>query len=125
MKPNFHYVTHVFDQILDYRHVYGFWSFPTERLNKVLKSYKTDSHAFGELEVTFLREFQRDVRLRDMVLSLSNSNDFATSSVAKTLPLLETDSDRRGTVAGMARELGDGTRDITGMFNHSLFKHNY
>lgn len=94
-----------------------------ERLNKVLKSYKTNSHAFGELEVTFLREFQRDVRLRDMVVSLSNSNDFATSSVAKTL--LETDSDRRGTVAGMARELGDGTRDITGMFNHSLFKHNY
>ena len=123
MKPNFHYVTHVFDQILDYGPVYGFWSFLMERLNKVLKSYKTNSHAFGELEVTFLREFQRDVRLRDMVVSLSNSNDFATSSVAKTL--LETDSDRRGTVAGMARELGDGTRDITGMFNHSLFKHNY
>ena len=48
-----------------------------ERLNKVMMSYKTNDHAHGELEVTFLCELQRDVRLREMVVSLANSNDFA------------------------------------------------
>ena len=97
--------------MLDYGPVYGFWSFPIERLNKVFVSYKTNCCASGELEVTFLHGFQHDARLREMVVSLSISNDLATSSVAKTL--LETDSDRRGTVAGMARELEDGTCKIS------------
>lgn len=111
VKSNFHYVTHIFDQMLDYGPVYGFRLFPMERLNKVFKSYKTNCRASGELEVTFLRGFQRDARLQEMVVSLSISNDLATSSVAKTL--LETDSDRHGTVAGMARGLEDGTCKIS------------
>ncbi|KZT04236.1 uncharacterized protein LAESUDRAFT_629493, partial [Laetiporus sulphureus 93-53] len=47
VKPNFHYVTHIFDQIDDYGPVYGFWSFLSERLNKVLKSYSTNNHDGG------------------------------------------------------------------------------
>ena len=56
-----------------------------------------------------------NVRLREMVVSLSTSNDLATSSVAKTL--LETDSDRHETIAGMARELEEGTHDISCTYN--------
>ncbi|KZT00482.1 uncharacterized protein LAESUDRAFT_666136, partial [Laetiporus sulphureus 93-53] len=67
VKPNFHYVTHIFDQIDDYGPVYGFWSFLSERLNKVLKSYSTNNHDGGELEVTFFRGFSRDVQLRRLV----------------------------------------------------------
>ncbi|KAH9947414.1 hypothetical protein B0H21DRAFT_692092, partial [Amylocystis lapponica] len=76
VKPNFHYMTHIFDQIEDYGPVYGFWTFLTERLNKVLKSYATNNHAGGEIEVTFFRAFSRDVRLRRLVSftrSLSSS----------------------------------------------------
>ena len=38
IKPNHHWCTHLFDQILDYGPVYGFWSFTYERLNKSLGS---------------------------------------------------------------------------------------
>ncbi|KAH9918998.1 hypothetical protein B0H21DRAFT_702279, partial [Amylocystis lapponica] len=67
VKPNFHFVTHIFEQIEDYGPVYGFWTFLTERLNKVLKSYATNNHDGGELEVTFFRAFSREVRLRRLV----------------------------------------------------------
>ena len=39
LKPNFHWVVHIFDQIRDYGPVYNFWTFLFECLNKVLKSY--------------------------------------------------------------------------------------
>ncbi|KAH9920495.1 hypothetical protein B0H21DRAFT_781673 [Amylocystis lapponica] len=67
VKPNFHFVTHIFEQIEDYGPVYGFWMFLMERLNKVLKSYATNNHNGGELEVTFFRAFSREVRLRCLV----------------------------------------------------------
>ncbi|MCP6657865.1 hypothetical protein NL521_28435, partial [Klebsiella pneumoniae] len=59
--------THIFDQIRDYGPVYGFWTYLFERLNKLLKSYSSNNHAGGELEVTFFREFWRETRLRRMV----------------------------------------------------------
>ncbi|TDL25412.1 hypothetical protein BD410DRAFT_813632 [Rickenella mellea] len=67
VKPNHHWCTHIFDQIFDYGPVYSFWSFLFERLNKVLKSYQTNNHENGEVEVTFFRAFMRDIRLRDLV----------------------------------------------------------
>ena len=67
IKPNFHWVTHIFDQILDYGPVYGFWTFVFERLNKVLKSYLTNNRGGGELEMTFCREFMRNANLRRLV----------------------------------------------------------
>ena len=67
VKPNHHWCTHIFDQIIG--PVYSFWSFLFERLNKVLKSYQTNNHEDGEVEVTFFRAFSRDVRLRDLVSS--------------------------------------------------------
>lgn len=67
IKPNHHYVTHIFEQIHDYGPVYGFWTFLFERLNKLLKGYAVNNHGGGELEVTFYREFSREIRLRSMV----------------------------------------------------------
>jgi hypothetical protein len=67
VKPNFHFITHIFQIIRDFGPVYGFWTFLFERLNKLLKSYDTNNHGNGELEVTFFREFQRDANLREKV----------------------------------------------------------
>jgi hypothetical protein len=67
VKPNFHWVTHIFDQILDYGLVYGFWMFMFERLNKVLKSYSTNNYASGELKTTFVHEFMRNTSLQHLV----------------------------------------------------------
>ncbi|KAJ7747444.1 hypothetical protein DFH07DRAFT_747766 [Mycena maculata] len=67
VKPNHHYLTHIFRIIRDFGPVYGFWTFLFEHLNKLLKSYDTNNHGDGELEVTFFREFHRDANLRDVV----------------------------------------------------------
>ncbi|KAG1727964.1 uncharacterized protein EDB91DRAFT_1239467 [Suillus paluster] len=58
-KPNHHYATHVADCTHNFGSLNNFWMFLFERLNKVLKSFKTNNHADGELETTFFREFQR------------------------------------------------------------------
>lgn len=67
VKPNFHWVTHIFDQILDYGPVYGFWTFIFEWLNKVLKSYSVNNHGGGEIETTFCRKFMQNADLRWLV----------------------------------------------------------
>lgn len=125
MKPNHHYLTHIFDQIEDYGPVYGFWTFLFERLNKVLKNYAQNNHAGGELEVTFFRECSREGRLRVMVsipsklvcllitqvqlqelgtepavAAETSFEDIALSQIAQVM--LGSNIDRRGTVAGLA-----------------------
>ena len=70
VKPNHHYMTHIIDQIIDFGPVYGFWTYLFERLNKILKSYSVNNHDGGELEVTFYREFSREVRLRGLVSTI-------------------------------------------------------
>ena len=67
IKPNHHYILHLFEQILDYGPVYGFWTYVFERLNKILKSFEVNGHSAGELEVTFFREFSRETRLLNLV----------------------------------------------------------
>lgn len=67
IKPNHHYVTHIFEQILDYGPVYSFWTYLFERLNKVLKGYTGNNHKNGGIEVTFMREFSREAPLRGIV----------------------------------------------------------
>lgn len=62
-------MTHIFEQLEDYGPVYGFWTFLFERLNKVLKSYSTNNHSDGEIEISFFRAFTRDTELRTMVAS--------------------------------------------------------
>ena len=67
VKPNHHWIVHIFEQIRDYGPVYGLWTFTFERLNKVLKSYATNNHSGGAIEVSFFRAFRRDSRLREIV----------------------------------------------------------
>ncbi|KAI0038184.1 hypothetical protein FA95DRAFT_1505991 [Auriscalpium vulgare] len=107
VKPNHHWVTHIFDQLRDYGPVYGFWTFIFERLNKVLKSYSTNNHGGGEIEVTFMRAFMRDATLRQMKSSgeLSTEDECLLDAIKL---ILASDGDSRGTVAALAQE-AEGT----------------
>ncbi|KZT51686.1 hypothetical protein CALCODRAFT_423135, partial [Calocera cornea HHB12733] len=61
VTPTFHWLTHMPEQVRRYGPVHGFWAFLFERLNKLLKSFNTNNHQGGEMEVTFAREFKRYV----------------------------------------------------------------
>ncbi|KAF8523420.1 hypothetical protein JB92DRAFT_2705186, partial [Gautieria morchelliformis] len=67
MKPNHHYIMHLPDQIKDYGPVYGFWCFLGEQLNKLLKSFKSNNWGGGQLEVSMMREWGRDVQLHQTI----------------------------------------------------------
>ncbi|KAF7293363.1 alcohol dehydrogenase [Mycena kentingensis (nom. inval.)] len=109
VKPNFHYITHIFRTIRDFGPVYGFWTFLFERLNKLLKSYDTNNHGNGELEVTFLREFIRDARLRELLRKYATQEGPLSPEeqcIADNAQLiLASDLDTRGTLAAMAAEI--------------------
>ncbi|TDL17694.1 hypothetical protein BD410DRAFT_807179 [Rickenella mellea] len=121
VKPNHHWCTHIFDQIFDYGPVYSFWSFLFERLNKVLKSYQTNNHENGEVEVTFFRAFMRDIRLRNLLVTLATSNDESNEhedSLREAAELmLATDGDIRGTVAALAQEIEEQTAHVQKRFS--------
>ncbi|KAJ7791987.1 hypothetical protein B0H14DRAFT_2395176, partial [Mycena olivaceomarginata] len=55
VKPNHHWAVHVPDQVLAYGPVYSFWTFLTERLNKVLKNLDSNNWSGGLLEVSMVR----------------------------------------------------------------------
>ncbi|KAI5988503.1 hypothetical protein EDC04DRAFT_2614528 [Pisolithus marmoratus] len=59
LKPNHHYATHVSQYVRNFGPLSGFWTFLFERLNKILKSFKTNNHGDGELETTFFNEFHQ------------------------------------------------------------------
>jgi hypothetical protein len=60
-------VTHIFDQLEDFGPVYGFWTFTSERLNKLLKNISTNGHVSGgEIEVSFVRAYHREAKLREL-----------------------------------------------------------
>ena len=67
MKYNQHWCTHIAAQIVDFGPAYGFWTFPGERINKTVKSLNTNNHRDGDMELTFLREFHRTQRVKQMV----------------------------------------------------------
>lgn len=75
IRPNHHYAVHTAEFIRDYGPLYCFWTFLFERLNKVLKSFSTNNHANGEVEVTFFREFHRSILVsRAVCCALSYSS---------------------------------------------------
>ncbi|KZO98187.1 hypothetical protein CALVIDRAFT_479145, partial [Calocera viscosa TUFC12733] len=67
VTPTFHWITHMAAQIRRYGPVHGFWTFVFERLNKFLKAFNTSGHKGGVVEVTFAREFKREISLTRMV----------------------------------------------------------
>jgi hypothetical protein len=81
MKPNHHYSVHMPEQLRDFGPVYEFWTFLTERLNKVLKSYNSNSWKRGQLEVSIMRAFGREARINTMVFDLSLTVLLLNSSI--------------------------------------------
>jgi hypothetical protein len=71
LKPNHHWAVHIPDQVLDYGPVYGFWSFLTKRLNKVLKNLNSNNWSGGLLEVSMVREFHRMAQLDGLVCQVT------------------------------------------------------
>lgn len=71
MVPNHHWSVHTPDQILDYGPVYDFWTFMTERLNKILKNVNNNHWGGGRLEITMMRGFSRETQFETMVCLLS------------------------------------------------------
>lgn len=67
LKPNHHYGVHTPDQLVDFGPIYNIWNFLGERLNKILKTFNTNGWVGGQLEVSMMRAFARDVSLNEMV----------------------------------------------------------
>lgn len=67
MKPNHHWAVHLPDQITDFGSVYNFWSFLTERLNKVLKNLNSNNWNGGQIEISMMREFHRSTQTEHLV----------------------------------------------------------
>lgn len=127
VTPSFHWVTHIFDQIRDFGPVYGFWSFASERLNKVLKDYNTNCHSGGKLEMTFMRSFQRDVRLRRRLRfdgDLQPTDEFGKCSRDLSRLILGSNLDNRGLVASMAQDV-DRHSDLGAYAPQSDVNHTY
>ncbi|KAI0628591.1 hypothetical protein C8Q77DRAFT_1162009 [Trametes polyzona] len=110
IRPNHHYATHTAEFIRDYGPMREFWTFLFERLNKLLKAYKTSNHNGGEVECTFFREFHRMIQLQRL-LTVGMSFD-PTSSIHMGFRALQDASlDHRGTLQQLANELDDTHRD--------------
>ncbi|KAI0054356.1 hypothetical protein BV25DRAFT_1951632 [Artomyces pyxidatus] len=119
IKPNHHYAMHTVECIRDYGPLHGFWTFLFERLNKVLKSYKTNNHAGGELEVTFFREFHRTIlssRFVSPIVAKAGQTDQSVEMQAAVTAMFGATDDNRGTVQALARDLDGETRDDTILF---------
>ncbi|KAF7358278.1 hypothetical protein MVEN_00876900 [Mycena venus] len=104
IRPNHHYATHTPRNIRNYGPLHEFWTFLFERLNKVLKGYRTPNHAGGELETSFFREFQRTVQQSRLLAQGAREPSGSELRDAVQLMYRATDDDR-GTVQGLARNL--------------------
>ncbi|KAG1893909.1 uncharacterized protein F5891DRAFT_985452 [Suillus fuscotomentosus] len=101
VKPNHHFVTHVGACVRNFGPLNNFWTFLFERLNKLLKSYKTNNHSNGALETTFFMEFHRTCELGRLTYTLQHyPKDSLPSQTASIM--LKASNDERGTVAGLA-----------------------
>lgn len=57
LTPNFHYMMHVEESILKFGSLYGTWTFPFERANRLLINTNNNGHTLGALEATMARGF--------------------------------------------------------------------
>lgn len=113
IRPNHHYCIHTPDCVRDFGPLHEFWTFLFERLNKVLKSYKTNNHNGGELEVTFFREFHRTLATSRLVARSVKNDTHPDQFIAQVAGhMFGASEDDRGTLQALARDLdsakGDG-----------------
>lgn len=113
IKPNHHFATHIGACVRNFGPLHDFWTFLFERLNKLLKSYKTNNHSNGALETTFFMEFHRTCELGRLTYTLQHyPKDSLPSQTASIM--LKASNDERGTVAGLAalsKDLDDAGSD--------------
>ncbi|KAG1780388.1 hypothetical protein EV702DRAFT_1043207 [Suillus placidus] len=122
LKPNHHFSTHVGVCARNFGPLHDFWTFLFERLNKVLKSFKTNNHANGELETTFFREFHKTCEIGRLTFNLLHHPKDSLPCQAAEI-MLKASSEERGTVAGLAalsQDLEDAQIDDRPMVHHSL-----
>ncbi|KAG2740145.1 hypothetical protein P692DRAFT_20881200 [Suillus brevipes Sb2] len=107
------FATHVGACCRNFGPLHDFWTFLFERLNKVLKSFKTNNHANGELETTFFREFQRTCEIGRLTYGLQTYPEDSLPPQA-AMHMLKATNEERGTVAGLTaltRDLDDASAD--------------
>ncbi|KAJ7864719.1 hypothetical protein B0H13DRAFT_2237002 [Mycena leptocephala] len=110
IRPNHHYATHTSRCVRNYGPLHEFWTFLFERLNKVLKSYKTPNHAGGELEASFFREFQRTVQQSRLLGQ--GAREPVGSELREAVEIMyHATADDRGTVQALARDLDTAQED--------------
>ncbi|KIO14438.1 hypothetical protein M404DRAFT_1009458 [Pisolithus tinctorius Marx 270] len=101
LKPNHHYATHTARYVRNFGPLSGFWTFLFERLNKILKSFKTNNHGDGELETTFFNEFHRMCQSSRLVYSLRRRPEGSLGRKVSEI-MLKASVEERGTVAALA-----------------------
>ncbi|KAF7372087.1 alcohol dehydrogenase [Mycena venus] len=123
VKPNFHYITHIFQIIRDFGPVYGFWTFLFERLNKLLKA---TTPTITVMESSKLRSFVSFTvtRICAKLLAKKEGREGLTPEeqcVAENAKMiLATDGDEHGTVTSLAREVEELSADLGIRFSLGL-----
>ncbi|KIN93403.1 hypothetical protein M404DRAFT_171305 [Pisolithus tinctorius Marx 270] len=115
MKPNHHYATHVGDCACNFGPLHDFWMFLFERLNKILKSFKANNHANGELESTFFKEFHRTCETSRVIYTMRTNPAKSLQSEAARI-MQKVTHEERGTIAGLvalSQELDEISMDGT------------
>ncbi|KAH9956036.1 hypothetical protein BC827DRAFT_1271237 [Russula dissimulans] len=101
IKLNHHYATHVAECIRNFGPLHDFWTFLYERLNKVLKSFKTNNHGQGDLETTFFTKFHKTCQTSCIAYTmLCYPKDSLLYNTAEIM--LKATNEECGTVAGLA-----------------------
>ncbi|KAI0323378.1 hypothetical protein GY45DRAFT_1376364 [Cubamyces sp. BRFM 1775] len=122
IRPNHHYATHTADFVRDYGPLRGFWTFLFERLNKILKSFDTNNHDGGAIEVTFFREFYCAARLHQL-LAEGSQHPMATAVHMACREMQNATTDHRGTLQQLVNELEEAYCDASGTTSVGLIQH--
>lgn len=78
LSPNFHYCTHLGDDIEKAGSVTNTWVFGFERANGVISKMNTNGHGAGELEGTYMRSYSRYPKIIELVSLFTCGNFILT-----------------------------------------------
>ncbi|EIW65136.1 uncharacterized protein TRAVEDRAFT_16965 [Trametes versicolor FP-101664 SS1] len=104
MVPNHHFALHTEPQLEDYGTVYDIWAFLAERLNKLFKSFNLNNWGGGQLEITMMQSFLRDVDLQATVQCVASMPAEDPQDVSQEIAtyLLKDTREARGTIEAAA-----------------------
>ncbi|KAK6993189.1 alcohol dehydrogenase [Favolaschia claudopus] len=118
VKPNFHYVTHIFQTIRDFGPVYGFWTFlVTTLIITATESLRSPSSVNSTATPNCVNLQLERLAKKESTDGLTPEEQCAMES-ARTI--LATDGDQRGTVASMANEVEELSADLDIRFSLGL-----